>query len=48
MLSLCRCRELLGAGCRLTDEELQLLRDQLYALAKAALSLHDGEREDAD
>lgn len=33
MLSLERCRELLGPGCQLSDEELERLREQLYALA---------------
>lgn len=34
MLSLKRCRELLGFKCALTDYELGVLRDQLYGLAQ--------------
>ena len=33
MLSLQRCREILGAKCRLDDQELERLREQLYGLA---------------
>lgn len=33
MISLERFRQLLGADCQLSDEELERLRHQLYALA---------------
>ncbi len=34
MLSVRRCRELVGKECRLNDEELDVLRTQFYALAR--------------
>ena len=34
MLSFRHCREILGKGCSLSKAELELLRDQLYALAE--------------
>ena len=37
MLSVDRCREYLGPQCPLTDNEIEALRDQLYALAVVAL-----------
>lgn len=37
MLTLQRCRELLGDGCPLTDAELMAVRDTLYAVARMAL-----------
>jgi hypothetical protein len=46
-----RCRELLGANCPETDLEIELLRDQLMLVADAALeavldkSLHMGAEE---
>ncbi len=47
MLSLKRCRELLGFKCALTDYELELLRDQMYGLAQvlveAVLERRGGE-----
>jgi len=33
MLSLQRCREILGQGCVLDDHQIESLRDQLYGLA---------------
>jgi hypothetical protein len=36
-LSLLRCRELLGPDCRLSDEDLQAIRDRLYDLAELIL-----------
>lgn len=36
MLSLQKCRELLGGNSTLSDSSLELLRDQLYALADIA------------
>lgn len=38
MLSLEQCRRLLGPGCELSDEELERLRDELYALADIAVA----------
>ena len=37
MLSTARCRALLGPGCRLTEAQLEQLRQDLYALAEVAL-----------
>lgn len=37
MLSLQKCRSLLGADCKLTDAELELLREDLYAFADVAV-----------
>jgi hypothetical protein len=37
VLSVDRCRELLGEECPLTDEELTAVREQLYALALLAM-----------
>jgi hypothetical protein len=37
-LPLNRCREILGNDCEMTDAELELLRDELYALADTAIS----------
>ncbi|MEI8063412.1 MAG: hypothetical protein WCH84_05050 [Verrucomicrobiota bacterium] len=37
-LPLNRCREILGNDCGMTDAELELLRDELYALADTAIS----------
>ena len=33
MLSIERCRQILGPGCQLSDDELERLREHLYALA---------------
>ena len=41
MLSLERCRTLLGSGCRLPDCELEELRNQLYALSHAIVGALD-------
>jgi hypothetical protein len=38
MLTLQRCRELLGDDCPLTNEELMAVRHTLYAVAKIALN----------
>jgi hypothetical protein len=40
MLSLERCREILGTECALSDAELELLRDQLAALADIVLEVY--------
>lgn len=37
MLSLARCRQILGRSCQLNDQELETVRDQLYALADIAV-----------
>jgi hypothetical protein len=37
MPSVALCRRLLGAGCPLTDEEIEMLRDELTILADAAI-----------
>lgn len=37
MLDLRRCREILGSDCPLSDDQIELLRDQLVALADVAL-----------
>lgn len=47
MLSIKRCREILGPGCNLSDEELELLREQLYVIAEMALDAYH-EAQDAD
>jgi hypothetical protein len=38
MLSVQRCRKLLGVHCSLTDSEIETLRDQLYCLAEVAMN----------
>ena len=37
VLTLDRCREILGKDCKLSDEEVTVLRDQLYVIAEVAL-----------
>jgi hypothetical protein len=37
MISIERCRQLLGPDCDLSDEEIEDLRDQAYALANIAI-----------
>ena len=37
MLSVQQCRKILGNGYSITDEELEVLRDQLYGLANVAV-----------
>jgi hypothetical protein len=39
VLSLSRCREILGSSCPETDSELEALRDQLMAIADIALAI---------
>lgn len=48
MLSLERCRKVLGSGCALSDAELERLRDQLYAVADAATTAFMENRHMAD
>ena len=38
MLSLQRCREILGPNCRLNDQDLERLRDQMYGLADVTIA----------
>ena len=38
MLSFQQCRQILGNSCSITDEELKVLRDQLYGLANVAVT----------
>lgn len=38
LVSLDRCRQLLGSGCKLTDDELNRIREQLYGLANVAVA----------
>lgn len=38
MLSVQRCRMILGKGYSLSDSEIETLRDQLYCLADVALT----------
>lgn len=38
MLSIARCRFLLGTDCKLTDVELEQLRHELYALSDVAVT----------
>lgn len=40
MVTLCKIREILGPDCSLSDAELELLRDQLVALADIALEVY--------
>jgi hypothetical protein len=37
MISIERCRQLLGPDCDLSDEEIEALRDQAYTLANIAI-----------
>jgi hypothetical protein len=48
VLTLKRCREILGKDCTLTDEELEMLRDQLYVIADMALDAYHATREPGD
>jgi hypothetical protein len=38
MLSVPKCRQILGNSCSITDEELKALRDQLYGLANVSVT----------
>jgi hypothetical protein len=44
MLSLERCREILGPDCRLSDDELLRLIEEVDVLAEGLLALSDDER----
>lgn len=37
MLSLTRCRQILGPGCQMPDDQIELLRDQLVGLAAVVI-----------
>jgi hypothetical protein len=41
VISIRRCREILAPGVTLSDEQLTRLRDDLYALANAALDVSE-------
>ena len=45
MLSLERCRKIIGSGNRLSDEDLASLRDQLYCFAALALEVRDSQKK---
>lgn len=45
MLSLERCRKLLGPSNSVPDEKLATLRDQLYCLAEIVLDLRDSRQK---
>ena len=45
MLSLERCRKVLGSGTKLSDEDLATLRDQLYCFATLALEVRDSQKK---
>jgi hypothetical protein len=45
MLDLDQCRQVLGPVCQLSDEELERLRDQLYALADITITAFLERRE---
>jgi hypothetical protein len=45
MLSLERCRKVLGSDTKLSDEDLATLRDQLYCLASLTLELRDHQKK---
>ena len=48
MLSLRRCREILGDNCPLSDSEIEMLREQLYTLAQVVLEFPRGHGPGAD
>ena len=45
MLTLEQCRKVLGTGCKLSDTELEALRDQLYGLADIAIETFIEKRD---
>jgi hypothetical protein len=44
MLSIEHCRRILGLGCRLSDDDLERLREQLYALADVVTAVFAEQR----
>lgn len=47
MLGLSACRKLLGEEIQLSDEELEIIREQAYAFAKLACDFFDESRKRA-
>src|SRR5262245_28028505 len=47
MLSIEQCRRFLGSDCDLSDEQVEALRDQLYALADIAAAAYQ-EKQDGN
>ena len=45
MLTLEQCRKVLGPECKLSDSELEALRDQLYGLADIAIEAFSEQRD---
>jgi len=45
MLTIHKCRKLVGADCDLTDKELEQLRNQFYCLASLALEERDRQKK---
>lgn len=45
MLSLERCRKVLGSSNKLSDEDLAMLRDQFYCLASLTLEERDRQKK---
>jgi len=48
MLSIAQCRDLLGSGVTLTDQEIKALRDQLYELAALVLDRETPQDQSAE
>ena len=49
MLPLSECRRLLGDDARLTDKQLETLRDELYALAEIVIDAYlEKKKKEAD
>jgi hypothetical protein len=46
MISLDRCRQILGPHCHLSDADLALVREHLYALAQTTVELFLERRRD--
>jgi len=44
MISLERCRKILGSSNKITDDDLATLRDQFYCLASLALEERDRQK----
>ena len=45
MLSLDKCRRILGPDCDLSDQDIERLRDQLCDLATVAIVVHEEQRQ---
>ena len=45
MISLERCRKILGSSNKITDDDLATLRDQFYCLASLALEERDRQKK---